>query len=141
MKFNIITLGCKVNAYESEIIKENMLKNNFVESNLEQADIVIINTCSVTNVADNKSKKHVRQAKRLNKIVVVCGCSSENKQIEYQNMGIDILIGNKDKSNIHEKIKEFLIKKERIIQFYTEPNWEFEDMEVQKFSSQNSRRL
>ncbi len=135
MKFNIITLGCKVNAYESEIIKENMLKNNFVESNLEQADIVIINTCSVTNVADNKSKKHVRQAKRLNKIVVVCGCSSENKQIEYQNMGIDILIGNKDKSNIHEKIKEFLIKKERIIQFYTEPNWEFEDMEVQKFSS------
>ena len=69
MKFNVYTLGCKVNTYESEIIKEKMLSNGFVLTDEEEADIIIINTCSVTNMADNKSKKQVRHAKRMgNKI-------------------------------------------------------------------------
>lgn len=135
MKFNIITLGCKVNIYESEIIKENLLKNDFIYSNEEEADIIIINTCSVTNMADNKSKKFVRRAKRLNKTLVVCGCSSENNQEEYKSMGIDILIGNKDKSIIHKKIKEFIENKEQITQFYNDDIYSFEDMEIEKFTS------
>ena len=135
MKFNIITLGCKVNAYESEIIKEKMLNSNFIETNCEEADIIIINTCSVTNMADNKSKKQVRHAKRLGKIIVVCGCSSENNQKEYQEIGIDVLIGNKDKSIIHEKIKEFISSKKQITNFYTQEYYEFEDMEIEKFRS------
>lgn len=135
MKFNIITLGCKVNAYESEIIKEKMLNSDFIEVDEEEADIIIINTCSVTNMADNKSKKQVRHAKRLGKIIVVCGCSSENNREEYQEIGIDVLIGNKDKSIIHEKIKEFIETKQQITNFYTQENYEFEDMEIERFTS------
>lgn len=136
MKFSMITLGCKVNTYESEIIKENLSKENFIyEEKQELSDMIIINTCSVTNMADNKSKKMVRHAKRLGKIVVVCGCSAENKQEEYQNMGIDILIGNKDKSKIHELLKNYLETKNQYTKFYEEKELPFEDMSVEKFSS------
>lgn len=71
MKFYIYTLGCKVNSYESNVMKEDMVKNGFVLSSFELADIVIINTCSVTNTADNKSLKMVKKASRENKIVIV----------------------------------------------------------------------
>ncbi len=135
MKFNIITLGCKVNIYESEIMKEKLLQEDFLLASENDADIVIINTCSVTNMADNKSKKFVRRIKRLGKILVVCGCSSENNQEEYKQMGIDILIGNKDKSIIHEKIKDYLISRVPIVKFYEDKLWNFEDMKVEKFSS------
>ena len=60
MKFKIITLGCKVNTYESEYIKEELLKNSFIYDE-EKPDIIIINTCSVTNMADSKSLKIIRK--------------------------------------------------------------------------------
>lgn len=136
MKFYIITLGCKVNTYESEIIKEKLLKDGFVESSSDlDADIIIINTCSVTNMADNKSKKMVRHAKRLEKIIVVCGCSSENHEEDYQSIGVDILIGNNEKSKINEIIKEYIKEKVPYQKFYHTRDLEFEDMEVEKFSS------
>ena len=135
MKFTIYTLGCKVNLYESEVIKEKLLQENFIYTDEENADIFIINTCSVTNMADNKSKKMVRRAKRTGKIVVVCGCSAENKQDEYKNMGIDILIGNKDKSKIAEYLKEYSTKKQPINYFSPEKDLPFEDMEIDKFST------
>ena len=71
MKVKIITLGCKVNMYESEYIKEAFLKNgdNIVDDN---ADIVIINTCSVTNQADSKSRKMIRRGKNENKHRYAC---------------------------------------------------------------------
>jgi threonylcarbamoyladenosine tRNA methylthiotransferase MtaB len=132
MKFNIITLGCRVNAYESEIIKENLISHGFTYTDIDNSDLVIINTCSVTNMADNKSKKMVRHAKKLNKMVLVCGCSSENNQREYQSMGIDILIGNKDKSKIYELIMNN--KNKQYVKFYNREDNEFEDMAISKFS-------
>lgn len=137
MTFKIITLGCKVNLYESEIMQEKLLNNGFTLSTKEISDIVIINTCSVTNVADNKSKKLIRSVRRDNKdaIIVVCGCMAQNKQEQIKDFGIDILIGNKDKSKIVELIKEYLNNKEQIIRFYNEKRLEFEDMQVDKFES------
>lgn len=135
MKFHIITLGCKVNAYESEVIKENLEKNNFVyEEDENKADILIVNTCSVTNMADNKSKKQVRHAKKLDRILVVCGCSSENKQDTYKEMGIDILIGNRDKSKIAELLKEYIKENKNIVKFYND-DLPFEDMQVNNFDT------
>ena len=64
MKFKIITLGCKVNTYESEMMQEKLLNNGFIETYDNDANIVIINTCSVTNMADAKSRKLIRYAKR-----------------------------------------------------------------------------
>ena len=58
MKFSIITFGCKVNAYESEYMKEELVKNGYIYTfSLPEANLIIINTCSVTNTADNKCKK------------------------------------------------------------------------------------
>ena len=65
MKFNIITFGCKVNQYESNMMEENMLSSNFFyEENKDLADIIIVNTCSVTNVADKKCLKMIRRIRR-----------------------------------------------------------------------------
>lgn len=136
MTFKIITLGCKVNLYESEIMQEKLLSNGFILVN-ENSDIVIINTCSVTNVADNKSKRIIRSARRENQdaIIVACGCMTENKQEEIKDLGIDILIGNKDKSKIVELIKEYINNKKQIVRFYNEKRLEFEDMQVDEFKS------
>lgn len=136
MKFNIITLGCKVNTYESEMMKEKLLGSNYIESDINP-DIIIINTCSVTNMADNKSKKMIRSARsnNPNAILIVCGCMAENHQEKLNDLNIDILIGNKDKSKIVLLIDTYLKKKMKIVKFYKEKRLEFEDMSVDKFSS------
>jgi threonylcarbamoyladenosine tRNA methylthiotransferase MtaB len=137
MKFKIITLGCKVNTYESEMMKEKLLQAGYQETFDNDANIVIINTCSVTNMADSKSRKLIRFAKKENKqsIIVVCGCSAENHQEELKNLDIDILIGNKDKSRIVELISEYLKNSQKIVKFYDRFHLTFEDMTVNKFSS------
>ena len=137
MNFYIITLGCKVNAYESEIIKEKFLAKNYKEVNdIETAQIVIVNTCSVTNVADSKSKKIIRGIKRKNKeaLVVVCGCMSQNHQNDLD-LDIDILIGNTDKSNIVELVEDYLKNKEKKVIFNDMQQVDFEDMSINEFSS------
>lgn len=122
--------------YESESIKESLCQKNFIyKEEQEEADIIIINTCSVTNMADNKSKKMVRHAKRLGKILVVCGCSSENNQNLYKEMDIDILIGNKDKSKLADRLEEYRKTNQKQSKFYEEQPWEFEDMTIEKFAS------
>ena len=136
MKFKIITLGCKVNIYESEIMRELLLQNDYHEVD-DSADIIIINTCSVTNMADNKSKKMIRGARRDNKdsIIIVCGCASENHRELLNELDIDILIGNKDKSLIIELINEYKNNKQKIIKFYDNKNLDFESMKVSKFTN------
>lgn len=137
MTFHIITLGCKVNIYESEIMREKLLQNGFLESKSEKAEVTIINTCTVTNMADKKSRKLVRHVKNMNPdtILIVTGCSTENRSDTYQNMGIDILIGNKDKSNIVDLIKEWQTKKHSVSKFYHTRNLPFEDMSVAHFKN------
>lgn len=137
MTFHIITLGCKVNIYESEIMREKLENNGYKYSESEKADITIINTCSVTNMADKKSQKTVRHIKRdnPNTILVVAGCSAENKEDIYKEMDIDILIGNKDKSNIVSFIENFQKEKKKITKFYHTRNLPFEDMTVNRFKN------
>lgn len=137
MKFNIITFGCKVNQYESNMMKEVMLHHNFsYEEKLDLCDILIVNTCTVTNVADKKCLKMIRHLKREypGAILVVAGCSSQNKQELYESLGIDILLGNKDKSHIAELVNKYIDTKSRCVKFYNERNLEFEDMEIHSFN-------
>ncbi len=136
MKFKIITLGCKVNTYESEYIKEELLKNSFIYDE-EKPDIIIINTCSVTNMADSKSLKIIRKERRENKdsILVVCGCSAQNNQAKYQDLDINILIGNQNKSKIVTLINNYLENKTNYIYFNNNRALEFENMHVKKFTS------
>lgn len=136
MKFYIETLGCKVNSYESDYIKKSLVNNGFLQvDDYTLADIVIVNTCTVTNQADNKSLKRVRKLKRecKNAILVVCGCSVQNNPLLYENIGIDILLGNKDKSKINDLIREFLKAKVPYEYIEKNRNLEFEDMEIDEF--------
>lgn len=137
MKFNIVTFGCKVNQYESNMMKEKMLSSNFFyEENMSDANIIIVNTCSVTNVADKKCLKMIRKIKREypNALLVVAGCSSQNNQNVYEALDIDILLGNKDKSKIAELIKEYLDTEKKYVKFYNERDLEFEDMLIKDYN-------
>lgn len=137
MKFNIVTFGCKVNQYESNMMKEKMLSSNFFyEENMSDANIIIVNTCSVTNVADKKCLKMIRKIKREypNALLVVAGCSSQNNQNVYEALDIDILLGNKDKSKIAELIKEYLDTEKKYVKFYNERDLDFEDMLINDYN-------
>ena len=137
MKFNIVTFGCKVNQYESNMMKEKMLSSNFFyEENMKDANIIIVNTCSVTNVADKKCLKMIRRIKREypNALLVVAGCSSQNNQNVYEALDVDILLGNKDKSKIAELIKEYLDTEKKYVKFYNERDLEFEDMLIKDYN-------
>lgn len=137
MKFNILTFGCKVNSYESEYMKEQLIKQGYVyEDDYKSSDIVIVNTCSVTNTADNKCKKMIRNVRRDNSeaLLMVCGCTAENHREELNDLDIDILIGNKEKSKVIELISDYRCSKEKYIKFYNDRRLPFEDMKVDEFN-------
>ena len=136
MRFNIITFGCKVNQYESNMMKEVMLHHNFsYEEDLNKCNIVIVNTCTVTNVADKKCLKMIRHLKREypNTILVVVGCSSQNKQELYKSLDLAIVLGNKDKSKIADIINDYLQTQQKYVKFYNDRKLEFEDMMINSY--------
>ena len=137
MKFGIYTLGCKVNTYESEYVKNLLLNHDFVESDFNDiCDIYIINTCTVTNTSDIKSRKIIRQARRRNKdaCIIAMGCfiqADDNNIID----DIDIAIGNNDKSRIVELINKFFKDKKKIINKRRDFDDNFEDMFIEKYEN------
>ena len=137
MKFYIYTLGCKVNSYESRIMTEDLINAGYVEEkdNNIPADIYIINTCSVTNTADSKSLKLIRQAIKKTKdaIIVVCGCLAQVKPETVNIEGVDIVIGNKNKSKVSEYINEYVKNKNKKTDIYDISNVEFETMKLNNF--------
>ena len=135
-KFMIKTLGCKVNSYESEFIRTLFLNKGYTEVE-NGADVIVVNTCTVTNTADNKSKKVINNVKEhngKNAIVVACGCFCENNKEKIKDLiNADIILGNKDKSHIVEYVEDFVKNKKRIIKMYDMSNVLFEDMEIKKY--------
>jgi threonylcarbamoyladenosine tRNA methylthiotransferase MtaB len=103
--FYIKTFGCKVNQYESQVIRENFLKNGFIEAGcIDEADICVVNTCTVTSVSDRKSLRAIRCALGENsKCVIVTGCLVEDEALDLLKLkGVDFIIRNKDKHRIVE---------------------------------------
>ena len=136
MKVCVITLGCKVNAYESEHIKEQFINKDYKIVRIdENPDVVIINTCTVTNQSDAKSRKMIRLAKRTNPncVLVVCGCASEHHKEKLIDLDIDILIGNHNKSKIVELVTNYLKNQNKIVEFPNIMEVPFENMEIKKF--------
>lgn len=137
MKVGIYTLGCKVNTYESEFVIKRLLENKYEICNFDDiCDIYIINTCTVTNTSDIKSRKIIRQAKRRNpnSCVIAMGCyiQKEDELIPE----IDIAIGNKDKSKIIELIEEYFKNKKKINAVIEKDKLcTFEDMYIDKYLS------
>ena len=115
-KVAFLTLGCKVNSYETEGMRELFLKAGAVETGFEkEADIYVVNTCSVTNMADRKSRQMLHRAKKKNPdaLVVAAGCyvqAAGEKLIEQE--GIDLVVGNNQKARIVELVAAAMEKKE-----------------------------
>lgn len=131
----ILTLGCKVNTYESEYVINKLKENNYeIKSFNDICDVYIINTCTVTNTSDSKSKKMINNAIKKNPdaCVVAMGCFIEANK-DYQIDGLDITIGNKDKSKIIELLDEYFEKKETLKRLYKEEKTTFEDMYITDF--------
>lgn len=119
MTFLIDFLGCKVNNYEAECIANDLLNNGFTLClpNVKP-DIVIINTCSVTETSASKSRKMVRHYKLLNKnaVIIVMGCDVQNEFDYYANvLKCPIVLGTVDRSKIVEYLKEYLKNNEQIV--------------------------
>ena len=109
-KAAFITLGCKVNQYETNAIIQSFIKNGYdiVESS-EVADVYVVNTCTVTNMSDRKSRQMLRKVKELNRdsLVIACGCYAQVAKKELENISeIDLVLGNNEKKDIINIIKE-----------------------------------
>lgn len=108
-------LGCKVNAYETEAMQELLEQEGYeIVPFHEDADVYIINTCTVTNMADRKSRQMLHRAKKRNPnaVVVACGCYVQAKQDEIDE-SIDIVVGNNRKKNIVEILAEYEASEEK----------------------------
>ena len=120
MKVHFFTLGCKTNTYESSAMGQSFIKKGYeiVKDKEEKADIYIINTCSVTNIAERKSRQMMRQAKELNPkaTIVACGCYAQVAKDQIAQIDeVDLIIGSKEKNQIVEIIEEYLKNKNKEI--------------------------
>ena len=118
-KISAITLGCKVNQYESEaILRQFSQKGYEIDEDPTKADIIVVNSCTVTSVSAGKSRQAVRKAKKNNPdaIVILTGCYS---QVDYKNacdiFEADIITGTNDKDKIVEYVESYIKNKNRIL--------------------------
>lgn len=140
MKVAVYTLGCKVNTYESEYAINEFLKRGYEVTDFsdDAADIYLINTCTVTNTSDQKSRKMIRQARKKNPYAVVAamGCftqirDNDNAIMDY----VDVVIGNTDKSKIVDLVEEYIKNKKKILNIKDVSNTSFDDMEMDVFNT------
>ena len=122
MKISFITLGCKVNQYETNAMEQKFLESGYeIVENTQKADVYVVNTCTVTNMSDRKSRQMLRRMKEQNKdaIVVACGCYVQVAKKELENIPeIDLILGNNEKKEIVQYVEKYIKdrKKELIVQ-------------------------
>mgnify|MGYP002762287339 FL=1 len=138
-------LGCKVNAYETEAMQQMLEEAGYeIVPFSEKADVYVINTCSVTNMADRKSRQMLHRAKKMNpdSIVVGAGCYVQTKEKEaLEDLAIDIIIGNNKKHELVQLIDEYIADKgqadkvsftENAVIDINDNQQEFEEMNLSK---------
>ena len=129
------TLGCKVNQYETEAMEEIFQKRGYkIVDSSQESDIYVINTCTVTNLSDRKSRQFIRRAKRANKgsIVVAVGCYSQVAPDEVESIeGVDIVIGTTDREKIVDLCEEAKLNNKKInIVKSIKGHKDFEDLNI-----------
>ncbi len=117
-KVAFITLGCKVNQYESNAMAEQFIKSGYevIEPD-NKADIYVVNTCTVTNMSDRKSRQALRKVKEENPhaIIIACGCYAQVAKNELEDMQeIDLVLGNNEKKTIVEYVEKFIEEKHKL---------------------------
>lgn len=128
------TLGCKVNQYETNAMEQQFIKNNYkIVENTQKADIYVINTCTVTNMAERKSRQMLRRVKEINPsaVLVVCGCYAQVAKNELEQIPeIDIILGINEKNEIVQIVENYMKK-------MAEQNKKSQEAEIDDVSKQN----
>ncbi len=138
MKFKCISLGCKVNSYECAALSSTLINQGYQETKGLDADVVIINTCSVTATADQKSRQHIRKIIKdhPSAICVVMGCYSQgNYEYIHNEIKPHILVGTSNRDKIPQYIEQYIKDKKSILD--VEPNtrkYTYEELGVTSFS-------
>lgn len=134
----LYTLGCRVNQYETEAMAESFIKNGYsIVDFEEEADVYVINTCTVTSIGDKKSRQMIRRSKKRNPnaVVVVAGCYSQVAPKEVAAIeGVDIIVGTSDKNTIPTLVEEFLKNHSQINHVDNIMNIrKFEELEIDEY--------
>ena len=115
-KVAFITLGCKVNQYETNAMIQKFIEKGYdIVDYTNKADIYIVNTCTVTNMSDRKSRQMLRRVKEINPhaIVAACGCYAQVAKERLEKLPeIDLILGNNEKKEIVKYVEESIYKKE-----------------------------
>ena len=133
------TLGCKVNQYETEAMAELFADSGYeIKEFTEVADVYVINTCSVTNMGDRKSRQIIRRAKKLNPnaVIAVTGCYAQTAPDEVLAIeGVNLVLGTKDRKNIVTLVEE--LNTESNINHVSDimSNHEFEELQIKQYSN------
>jgi len=140
------TLGCKVNNYETEAISELFKNAGYTRVDFEDiADVYVINTCTVTNTGDRKSRKMIRQAVRRNPDAIICvtGCYAQTKPNEIAQIeGVDIIIGTNGRERIVDLVEDY--RKRRVPITFVKNLFrdvEFENLPVMFYESRTRANL
>lgn len=138
MKVAFSTLGCRVNQYESEAMAEKFIREGYeVVDFSEIADVYVINTCTVTNMGDKKSRQIISKARRLNNnaIIAVVGCYSQIAPKEVSKIeGVDVVLGTRNKGDVVYYVNK--ARDEQKIQVHVEgvlKNKKFEDLNIEEY--------
>lgn len=138
MKAKVITLGCKVNQYESEAMLEALLDGGFQEAGADEvADIAVVNSCTVTAVSDQKARQTLRRVKKQNPgaITVLTGCWPQAFPKEAQDfLEADIVLGTSNRASLLPHILSYISSKQRIVDIAPHKEGEkFEKLQVSSF--------
>ena len=116
-KAAFLSLGCKVNAYETEAMRGLFEEAGYeIVDFKEQADIYVVNTCTVTNIADRKSRQMLHQARKRNSkaVIAAVGCYVQSaEKVLLEDHAVDLVVGNNRKSDIVAMVEQYLNNKEK----------------------------
>ena len=136
MNFNIVTLGCKVNQYESQAMREDMIRNGYILSaDKSKADITIINSCTVTSVSDAKNRKIINKVRRENPdgIIILTGCMPQAFPDDSNNFkNCDIVLGNSKRAELIPALTKYLSERNKYVHIteHLKKNEMFENLSV-----------
>lgn len=134
-KVKFYTLGCKVNQYETQAVEELFRENGYIITNEGKADIFVVNTCTVTNLSDSKSRQIIRRFKRDNpdSIIVVMGCYSQVSPEDIKNLEIvDVIIGTEKRDDIIDLLDQYKVSKIPIVNVNKEISSDFAALDIDK---------
>lgn len=147
MKVAFFTLGCKVNQYETDLMKKQFSDARYELVDEKQiADIYVVNSCSVTNLSTRKTRQTLSKAKKLGKIVILAGCYAQEIKEDEDLKNVDIIIGNEEKKEIVEIVEKYISKKNILKDSITDKVHKISDISkvekyIQKDRLENGNRI